>query len=154
MTQLKYGEQAIGIHGGIADEQNRSVRSYSAKGDIANGLAAARVAGADGEHEVEIGAGLVDGFRGISIRDVGREQEGYLDKETVATMDAGSVWLVCPTGTAPNGLAKYNTTTGVIDAGVAGAGENQMDGAFWDTNTAPGELGRLIIKTTDITAGV
>lgn len=96
-------------------------------------------------------------FFGITIRSLDREGAAntgvilYKQKETAALLRKGYIWLTCPTGCNPGDPALYNDTTGIIDAGSAGAGETQLNDAQWETTAAAGALAVLKLETTSNT---
>lgn len=120
---------------------------------IAFGVAVSR--GTDPDRQIVLGGDAA--FYGITIRSLEREGDdaagaiSYSEKETAGVMRKGYIWVVCPTGCVPGDSVKYNDTTGVIDAGVAGAGETQLNNASFETTAAAGGLAVLKLETTSNT---
>lgn len=118
------------------------------------GVAVSR--GTDKDKQVALGG---TDFLGITVRSLEREGAAntgdikYSQKESAGVMRKGAVWVVCPAGCNPGDQVKYDNTTGVLDAGSAGAGETQLDNAYFDSTAAAGELAVLVIETTSTTAG-
>ena len=97
-------------------------------------------------------------FIGITVRDVAREGSAsgdikYSETETAGVLRNGYLWVTCPSGATAGAAVKCNSSTGVIDAGTAGAGETQLDGAVWDTTAAAGEVGVIRLNSLQVTAG-
>lgn len=113
--------------------------------------------GTDLERQCDL-AGSAD-FIGITIRSLDREgvvNTGaikYNENETAGVMRKGYVWAVCPAGCNPGDAVKYTDDTGVLDAGSAGVGETQLDGATWETVASAGELAVVRLESEAVTAG-
>ena len=141
-----------GLIFGLSPHDNIS-RSVETAAGFGFGVAVSR--GTDKERQAIIGG---DDFLGITYRDLGREgaangNVAYSVKETAGIMRQGYIWAVIPTGGNPGSAIKYTTATGVIDVGVAGAGEIQLDGAQLDTVTTAGGLGVIRLGSIDTTTG-
>lgn len=138
---------------GTADKISRDVEGAAG---IEFGVAVSR--GTDKERQVLPGGAAAD-FLGITYRDLGREGAAntgaikYSEKETAGIMRKGYIWAVCPAGCNPGNLVKYTDATGILDSGVAGVGETQLDGAIWDTTAAAGELAVIRLDGINTTAG-
>ncbi len=108
--------------------------------------------------ERQVVAGGTD-FLGITIRSLDKEGAAntgaiqWNEKEAAGILRDGYIWAVCPTGCNPGDTVKYADATGVLDAGAAGAGETQLDGAQWETVAAAGELAVIRIDSSATTAG-
>jgi len=129
-------------------------RAVETVAGIGFGVAVTR--GTDADKQIDL-AGSAD-FLGITIRSL--EQEGgeaaaiqWDQYETAGVMREGYIWAVCPAGCVPGNAVKYTDGTGVLDAGAAGAGETQLDGATWETTAAAGELAVIRLETSAVTAG-
>lgn len=130
-------------------------RAVETAAGIGFGVAVAR--GTDADRQIDL-AGSAS-FLGITIRSL--EKEGaantgaikWNETETAGVMRKGYIWAVCPAGCVPGDAVKYTDSTGVLDAGAAGAGETQLDGASWETTAAAGELAVIRLETSAVTAG-
>ena len=130
-------------------------RAVETAAGIGFGVAVAR--GTDADKQIDL-AGSAD-FLGITIRSL--EKEGaantaatqWNENETAGVLRKGYIWAVCPAGCVPGNAVKYTDGTGVLDAGAAGAGETQLDGATWETTAAAGELAVIRLETSAVTAG-
>lgn len=122
-------------------------RDVETAGGIDFGVAVSR--GTDSERQVVAGG---DAFTGITIRSLDKEgavNTGAIkwnEKETAGVIRSGYIWVVCPSGCNPGDTVKYNNATGVIDSGVAGAGETTLNGAQWDTLATAGELAVIYLN--------
>lgn len=136
-----------------SDIVSRSVMNESGDG-IPFGVAVSR--GDDLDRQVYPGG---DDFTGITIRSLDREGAAnsgaieYKNDETAGVLRDGYIWAVCPTGCLPGDLVKYTDLTGVLDSGVAGVGETQLDDAQWDTTAAAGSLAVIRLNSLGFTAG-
>lgn len=129
-------------------------RSVETVAGIQFGVATSR--GTDKEKQAVVGG---TDFVGITVRALDREgaiNTGailYKETEAAALMREGYIWAVCPAGCTPGDAVKYDNTTGVINAGVAGVGETQLDDAQWDTTATAGELAVIRLGGISTTAG-
>jgi hypothetical protein len=127
-------------------------RSVETEAGIGFGVAVGR--GTDKADQIVLGT---SSFVGITVRSLDREGTSdailYKETETAGVMRNGYVWVTCPAGCNPGDAVKYTTATGVLDAGAAGAGEIQLDGAKWETAAAAGELAVIRIETSAVTVG-
>lgn len=136
------------------DPHNIISRAVETGAGINFGVAVSR--GTDKEKQTVLGG---TDFLGITVRSLEREgTQGsgailYKEKETAGIMRKGTIWAICPAGCIPGNPVKYTNATGILDAGAAAAGETQLDGAFWDSSASAGELGRIVLQTSDTTAG-
>lgn len=118
------------------------------------GVAVSR--GTDLEKQVVLGG---TSFLGITVRSLDREGAAntgaikYAETESAAVLRDGYIWAVCPAGCNPEDPVFYTNADGVLDAGTAGVGETQLDGATWETVAAAGELAVIRIKSNATTAG-
>ena len=151
-AQLSYAiNQAKAYAGGIFALGTNDVGSFSVEtvAGINFGVAVSR--GTDKESQVVLGGDAT--FLGVTIRDLGREGAAntgdikYNENETAGVMRKGYIWVVCPTGCVPGDVANYVDATGVIDSGVAAAGETDIVGATFETVAAAGELAVLRINS-------
>lgn len=100
-----------------------------------------------------------DDFIGITIRSLDKEGAAngglikWNEKESAGIIRDGYVWAICPTGCAAGDPVKYNTTSGVLDAGSAGVGENLLNDAQWETTASAGALAVIRLNSTNTTAG-
>jgi hypothetical protein len=121
------------------------------------GFAVAVARGTDTEKECDL-AGSAD-FIGITVRSLDREGAAnsgavkYDQYETAGVLRKGYVWAVCPAGCNPGDAVKYTDGTGVLNAGNAGAGETQLDGANWETAASAGGLAVIRLESDAVTAG-
>lgn len=129
-------------------------RAVETAAGIGFGVAVKR--GTDADKQIDL-AGSAD-FLGITIRSL--EQEGdqaaaiqWDQYETAGVLREGYIWAVCPAGCTPGAAVKYTDDTGVLDAGAAGVGETQLDGATWETTAAAGELAVIRLESSAVTAG-
>ena len=122
---------------------------------IGFGVAVAR--GTDADKQCDF-AGSAD-FIGITVRSLDRESDDavgsieYSQYETAAIMREGYIWAVCPAGCNPGDAVKYIDGTGVLNAGAAGVGETQLDGAQWETTAVAGGLAVIRLSSDAVTAG-
>ena len=142
--------QAVAYAGLVFAQVPSEIASFTVE-DVAGipfGVAVSR--GTNTELEITIGGD--DAFLGITIRDLGREGAvntgaiRYDEEETAGVMRSGYLWVFCPTGCNPGDAALYNDTTGIIDAGIAGAGETDIANSEFQTVSTAGELAVLRIK--------
>lgn len=133
---IAYAGQLFAL--GDQDIVSRDVESTT----IEFGLAVSR--GTDADKQAVLGGAA---FLGISVRSLEREgaastgETSYSQGETAGILRKGYIWAICPTGCVPGDQVNYNTTTGALDSGAAGAGETDIAGATWETTTAAGQLG-------------
>lgn len=151
---IKQGKAYAGLLYDLAPH-NIISRAVEPSAGIDFGVAVTR--GTDADKQIDF-AGSAD-FLGITVRSL--ENEGaantgdlnYSQYKTAAVLREGYIWVVCPAGCVPGDDVKYTDGTGVLDAGAAGAGETQLDGASWETTAAAGELAVLRLDTSAVTAG-
>ena len=134
--------QDAAIHGSLSGLNDNEIESGVAEEAIAVGIAVTRGASA-GQLAI---AGDAD-FLGLAIRDLSREGASgtgsldYADKDNVSVLRSGRISLTCVSGCTAGDVVNYNDTTGIVDAGSAGAGETLIGGATWETTSAVGEVG-------------
>ncbi len=134
-----------------------NISSFSVEPAAGIGFGVAVTRGTDPDTQIDL-AGSAS-FVGITIRSL--EHEGaantgdiqWRQYQTAGVMREGYIWAVCPAGCVPGNAVKYTDATGVIDAGAAGVGETQLDGATWETTAAAGELAVIRLESTAVTAG-
>lgn len=156
-VQTSYSiNQAIAYAGLLYNLSIKDIVSRAVETAAGIGFGVAVSRGTDPDKQVIVGG---NDFTGITVRSLEREGAAntgvvkYSETETAAILREGYIWVTCPAGCVPGDAAFYDDTTGVIDAGTAGAGETQMDGAFFDSTAAAGQLAVLRLKTLDVTAG-
>ena len=116
-------------------------RSIETVAGAAFGLAVGR-----GTADTQVVIGGDATFVGITVRSLDKEGAAntgaiqYDEKDTAAVLRSGYVWAVCPAGCIPGNLVFYTDVDGVLDAGVAAAGETQLANAQWTTTASAGEL--------------
>ena len=71
---------------------------------------------------------------GISVRGESTSKNMYAQNDSVAVLRIGYIYAASSNGAVAGDIVKYNTTTGILGSGAAGAGEAQLLGAEWDTN--------------------
>ena len=108
------------FHGSLADLRDNEVVSKAAEEIIGVGIVVQ-----DGTADSQAKKGGT--YLGISIRDLAREAVSVSDFTVqyaigtdVSILKRGAINLALASGGSKGDLLKYNTTTGVIDAGVAG----------------------------------
>lgn len=149
--------QAKAYAGGIFALATNEISSRSVEGVAGFGFGVAVSRGTNKEKQAI--AGGATGFLGITVRDLSREGAvntgdiQYNETETAGIMRRGSIWAICPTGATPGDPVKYINSTGVLDSGVAVAGETQLEAATWETTTVAGELGVIRIEASVTSAG-
>ena len=150
-AQTSYSiNQAIAYAGMIFAQAPSDIMSASVEGASGIGFGVAVSRGTDKEKQIVAGG---DGtFVGVTVRDLGREGAAngtikYSENETAGVMRDGYLWVVCPSGCNPGDVANYVDATGIIDSGVAVAGETDITGATFETVAAAGELAVLRIKS-------
>lgn len=152
-AQTSYSiKQAVAYAGMVFAEHPHDIdsRDVETAAGIDFGVAVSR--GTDADRQVVLGGDAA--FFGITIRSL--EREGavntnvakYAEKETAGILRRGYIWVTVPSGCTPGDSVKYNDTTGVIDAGAAGAGETQLTGAQFETTAAAGGLAVLKLEST------
>lgn len=138
---------ANAVAGQVADIGWNEIDSFLAEGAVGFGLAVSRGTN-DGQ---AILGGDATGI-GVSVRDLAREGAAntgavaYADKETMAVMRFGSgskIFVAIPTGGSAGDALNYNDTTGVIDAGAAGAGETDIAGATLEEDVVAGGIAKI-----------
>ena len=156
-AQTSYDLNQGVAYAGLIYAIGESVRiSRDVETDNGIGFGAAVSRGTDKDKQAALGG---TDFLGVTYRSLEREGADntgaikYSQKETAGILRRGSVWAVCPAGCTPGQAVKYNNTTGVIDQGAASSGETALDGAYWDSTAAAGELAVLVLENTDTTAG-
>lgn len=156
-AQTSYSiNQAVAYAGLIYAQAPHDIISRVVEGAAGIEFAVAVGRGTDKEKQAVVGT---SDYLGITVRSLDREGAvntaaiKYNETESAAIMRTGYVWANIPSGGNPGDPIKYNTTTGIIDAGVAGVGETQIDGAELDTITVAGELGVIYLPSAQTTAG-
>ena len=156
-AQTSYSlDQSIAYAGLIFAQSPHDIisRSVETAGGVDFGVAVSR--GTNKNRQCVVGA---SDFIGISIRSLEREgaantgEVKYREKETAGIMRNGYIWVICPSGCNAGDKVKCSTSTGVIDAGDAGAGETQILGAVFDTTASAGELAVVRIQGLTTVAG-
>lgn len=104
--------------------------------------------GTDKEKQIVIGGADV---LGVTVREISREGSAdgsikYSAKEAAGVMRKGYIWATIPTGGTAGAALKYNTTTGVIDAGAPAAGEAALTNSTLETTTAAGAVGVIRVN--------
>jgi len=157
-VQTSYSiNQAVAYAGMLYAQAPHNISSFAVETVAGIGFAVAVKRGTDSEQQCDL-AGSAD-FVGITLRSLDREASAntgainYSRYETAGVMRKGYVWAVCPTGCNPGDSVKYTDDTGVLDAGSAGAGETQLDGANWETTASAGGLAVLRLESDAVTAG-
>ena len=156
VAQLTYSiNQDIAYHGQLYSLSQNETISRAAEGaaGIPVGVAVSR---GTLDNQMLLGG---PSFIGIVLRTL--DQEGvandsdvfFNETEMASLIRVGYVYLTCPTGCVPGALVQYNDTTGVVDSGVAGVGSTQLTNAYWDSTTAAGDVGIVVLETTANTAG-
>ena len=140
---------ANAVPGQVADIGHNEIDSFLAEGaaGIGFGLVVSRGTN-DGQAII---GGDATGI-GVTVRDLAREGAAntgvvaYAEKETMAVMRFGSgskIFATIPTGGSAGDVLNYNDTTGVIDAGVAVAGETDIAGATLEEDVDAGKVGKI-----------
>lgn len=119
-------------------------RSVETPAGIPFGVVVSR--GTDRERQIVLGGTAP---LGVSLRVL--SQEGAANTgavqwdvtDTAAVLREGYVFVVCPAGCTAGDAVKFTTATGVLDSGAAGAGEQALVGATWETTTAAGGVAVL-----------
>jgi len=153
--QLSYDiNTVIGYPGLVFDLGPHDIDSRSAEGvdGIKFGIALSRGTNKD----KQVLPGNNSDFFGISIRSLDREGAvntgviKYLEFETVGVLRSGAIRIICPTGCVPGDDVFYNVDDGVLDSVELGGPENiQLRGAIWDSIASAGELGIILLETTE-----
>jgi len=105
------------------------------------------------EGDAVLGSGTAGlGFLGVATRHTakensvaGAEEEQYAEKQTMAIIREGSVWVELAAGGVRSNLIYMIEATGVFNVGTPGAGEFHV--GTLETDTAAGELGLLRLNT-------
>lgn len=157
-AQTSYSiNQPVAYAGLIYAQAPHDIFSLAVEPAVGIGFGVAVARGTDADKQCDF-AGSAD-FIGITVRSLDREGVAntgaikYSEKETAAVMREGYVWAVCPAGCNPGDTVKYTDGTGVLDAGAAGAGETQLNGAQWETTAAAGGLAVIRLSSDTVTAG-
>ena len=138
---------ANAVAGQVADIGFNEIDSFLAEGIVAFGVVVSR-----GTNDGQVAVGGDATGIGVSVRDLAREgaantgEVAYADKETVAVMRFGSgskIYAVIPSGGSAGDVLNYVDATGVIDAGVAVAGETDITGATLEEDVAAGKVGKI-----------
>lgn len=144
-AQTSYSiNQRVSLAGVVYAQAPHDIISRAAEGTIPFGVVVSR--GTDKNAQAVVGGTEP---LGVSVRFLDTEgaiNTGAIDiKDTVtaAIIRDGYIWVAVPSGCTAGDVVSYNTTTGVIDAGAPGAGEAALDGAFFDSSAAAGELAVL-----------
>ncbi len=138
---------ANAVAGQVADIGFNEIDSFLAEGELAFGIAVSR-----GTNGGQVAPGGDATGIGITVRDLAREGAAnsgavsYADKETAAIMRFGSgskIFVVIPSGGSAGDVLNYVDATGVIDSGVAVAGETDIVGATLEEDVAAGKVGKI-----------
>ena len=149
-------QQGVGYAGQLFDVNPHEIvsRTVETVAGAAFGLAVGR--GTDKAEQVLVGTA---DFTGITIRSLDKEgaiNTGAIqwnENDAAGILREGYIWAICPAGCTAGDQVKYLTATGVLDAGVAGVGSMQLDGAQWDSTAAAGEVGVIRLSSLDVTVG-
>lgn len=156
-AQTSYAiNQAVAYAGLIYAQAPHDIvsRDVETASGIDFGVAVSR--GTDKDRQCVVGG---TDYVGITVRALDREGAAntgdilYKETESAALMRTGYIWAICPSGCNAGDSVKYNNTTGVLDAGAAGAGETQLDGAEWDSTASAGALAVIRVESIATTAG-
>lgn len=136
------------FHGSLSELQDSEVVSRLVEtGEIGFGIAVSRSATAGKEGKLIVLGGA--DFLGITIRMLSKEAKQFGDPtilnkatESASVMQRGVISLTIPSGGNAGDPLKYNTTTGVIDAGAPGAGEAALPGGVLEQTVAAGVVAR------------
>ncbi len=147
-VQLSYSkETANALAGLVSDISPYDIESFTNEtGVIAFGLG---VQFGSSANEAVLGSGASGAnFIGIATRYtakentvVGGEEEQYNEKDIMAVIRKGNVWVTLAAGGAPGDPVHVVDATGVIDAGAPGAGQTLIGSL--QTTAAAGALGLL-----------
>ena len=150
-AQLTYSrDHAKAYPGMIVDLGDKDIISKSIESVAGADFGIAVSRGTDKDNQAIIGGA---DFLGFTVRELSREGAAnsgsikYDEKSTAAIMRKGNIYMVCPSGCNPGDPVNYVIATGVVDSGVAVAGEINVLGAEWDTVAAAGELAVIRIET-------
>lgn len=133
-VQTTYTRNSPVAYAGLLADNNPSERvSGIAEAAIGFGLAVQKGTSDD---QVKIGGGTGGaGYLGISVRHLNEEGAladaslQYDDEEAVDIMKSGWIYLSVGTTGVKGAVLNANDTTGLIEAGAAGAGETLIPGA-------------------------
>lgn len=157
-AQTSYSiNQPIAVHGQLYSLSPNDIVSRLAEGVAGIGVGVAVSRGTDIDRQMVLGGAT--NYLGITVRSLDRENDVntgdviFLEKAAASVLRKGYIYLICPTGCTAGALVFYDDTTGVVDAGTAGAGETQITNAYWDTTAAAGEIAVVVLETTANTAG-
>ncbi len=137
-----------GLEGQLYDQSSADIVSKVI--ETVAGVSFGRVVsrGTDPSRQADLGG---TAFLGIALRDLAKEgaaNTGAIQwnfSEVAAVLREGYVWVAVPSGCTAGDAAKYNTSTGIIDSGAAGAGEAGIGAASFETTASAGELAVLRI---------
>lgn len=90
--------------------------------------------------------GTLDGFRGVSIRDVtlGAEKDAYLPPDSVGVYERGLIWVEPGEAVSANDPVWFDGTTGVFYKSTGSGRVGPVKGARWDTSAGVG--GRAVLE--------
>lgn len=158
VAQISYSiNQPIAVHGQLYSLSPNDIVSRLAEGVAGIGVGVAVSRGTDVDRQMVLGGAT--NYLGITVRSLDRENDVntgdviFLETAAASVLRKGYIYLICPAGCAAGALAFYDDTTGIVNAGTAGAGETQITNAYWDTTAAAGEIAVLVLETTANTAG-
>ena len=140
-------EPAIGLAGQLVGHSDIDSVSKAAEGVIGFGKVVSR--GTDKNLQCVLGGSEV---LGVSIRDINREvnattgEAEYNDGEQVAILRVGTLFVRVASGVTAGDTACYNTTTGEIKPGTAGASEADLVGMYFDSNASAGGVAKLRVR--------
>ena len=140
-------EPEIGFAGQLVGHADIDSVSRAAEGVIGFGKVVSR--GTDKTKQCVIGGSDI---LGVSIRSIEREvnpltgEAEYNEGEQVAILRVGSLFVRVQSGVTAGDQACYNTTTGEIKPGSAGAGEADLVGMYFDTDAAAGGVAVLRVR--------
>lgn len=147
-VQLSYSkETANALAGLVSDISPYEIESFTNEtGVVPFGLG---VRFGSSALEAVLGSGVAGAnFIGIATRHtakentvVGGEEEQYNEKDTMAVIRKGNVWVTLAAGGGPGDVIHIVDATGVIDVGAPGAGQTGI--GTLQTTTAAGALGLL-----------
>ena len=146
-VQTAYSNIAAAVHGQLYGIGAKDIVSkvVEAAAGIGFGIAVSR--GTNPDDQIIPGGDAT--FIGITVRDLAREGAqgtgvvAFADEVIAPVIRKGYIMLECPTGCVPGDVANYVDATGVIDSGVAIAGETDIVGATWESTASAGGIALL-----------
>jgi len=136
---------ANAVAGLVADIGFNEIDSFIAEVEVAFGIIVSRGTNSGQcDPGIGAGAGLV---LGVSVRDLAREgalnsgDVSYAAEDVAAVMRSGQINVVIPSGGSAGDVLNFVDATGVIDAGVAIAGETDLTGWTLEADVVAGAVG-------------